>query len=139
MNIYCAGPIKGDTRFQDYYRDIISIINSLGHIGFTELNDNFKSKKKLTDKQIFTRDINWIKKSKVMIAEISGPSLGVGFEISFALYKVKIPVLALYNGEATNISAMIRGGNSGLLLVKEYSNDASLKKIISSFLKKYEK
>lgn len=139
MNIYCAGPIKGDTLFQDYYRDIISFINSLGHIGFTELNDNFKSKKKLSDKQIFTRDIGWIKKSKLMIAEVSGPSLGVGFEISFALYTVKIPVLALYNSEATKISAMITGGNSKLLTVKEYSNDASLKNTISSFLKKYEK
>ncbi len=139
MNIYCAGPIKGDTSYQVYYRDIITFISSLGHIGFTELNENFKQKKKLNDKQIFARDINWIKKSKVMIAEVSGPSLGVGFEISFALYKVKIPVLALYNNKAAKISAMIKGGNSKLLLVKEYSNDASLKKIISSFLKKYEK
>lgn len=139
MNIYCAGPIKGDTRYQAYYRDIISFISSLGYIGFTELNENFNQKKKLSDKQIFTRDINWINKSKVMIAEISGPSLGVGFEISFALYKVKIPVLALYNSEVTKISAMIKGCNSKLLLVKEYSNDASLKNMIFSFLKKYEK
>ena len=70
-----------------------------------------------------------------MIAEISGPSLGVGFEISYALYEREIPVLALYNADVDNVSAMIRGCDSELIYVRKYNNSEELADIIKSFLK----
>ncbi|MHB1686923.1 MAG: nucleoside 2-deoxyribosyltransferase [Ignavibacteriaceae bacterium] len=136
MNIYCAGPIKGDVSFQKFYYEIIECVNSLDHTALSELNKNFSSKKSLAAEEIFSRDIRWLKKSTVMIAEVSGPSLGVGFEIAFALYQLKIPVLALYNKKVKKVSAMITGCNSKLLTVKEYSDINDLKDSVTFFINK---
>ncbi len=138
MNIYCAGPIKGDVSYQKYYDEIIAHINSLGLTALSELNKEFSGKKSLTAEEIFNRDISWLKKSDLIIAEVSGPSLGVGFEIAFGLYQLKIPVLALYNKKVKKVSAMITGCNSKLLKVIGYTNTNDLKNTISTFIKDFE-
>ncbi|MHB8579025.1 MAG: nucleoside 2-deoxyribosyltransferase [Ignavibacteriaceae bacterium] len=138
MNIYCAGPIKGDVSYQKYYAEIIAHINSLGLTALSELNKEFSEKKTLTAEEIFKRDISWLKKSNLIIAEVSGPSLGVGFEIAFGLYQLKIPVLALYNKKVKKVSAMITGCDSKLLTIRGYSDTHELKKTISTFINKIE-
>lgn len=135
MIIYCAGPIRGDVKYRKWLREIIEHVAGEGHIALSELSDNFKSAMPLTDNQIFKRDIKWLEKSKAVIAEISGASTGVGFEISYALYKQQIPVLALANDKAENASAMIEGCNSKLLTFKKYSGADDLKSIVSEFIK----
>ena len=137
MIIYCAGPIRGNTDYQIDFKEIINCIKLQGHTALSELNEQFRTAVPLNEKQIFKRDIKWIEKSALMIAESSAASLGVGFEISYALYKQKIPVLALINKSAKSVSAMIAGCNSELLSVKEYSDSLQLEKIISAFIKKY--
>ena len=137
MIIYCAGAIRGNTKYREDFKEIIKYLKSLGHTALSELNEEFKTSIPLTEKQIFKRDIKWIEKSKVLIAETSGASLGVGFEISYALYKQNIPVLVLINNGAESVSAMIAGCNSGLLSVKKYSDTNQLKSIISGFINKH--
>jgi nucleoside 2-deoxyribosyltransferase len=138
MIIYCAAPIKGDQKFHNYCLDIISHVSSLGHTALSELNSKFKPAVLLTDSEIFNRDIKWIDKSQIVIAEISGASLGVGFEIAYSIYEKKMPVLALVNSGAENVSAMITGCSSELLTLKEYSETEDLKNTISGFLKKFD-
>ena len=135
MIIYCAGPIKGDTTFQKFYLEIIDFIESEGHTPLTELIAEIPSANPLTDKQIYKRDIKWIDGSKMMIAEISGPSLGVGFEIAYAIHHKKMPVLALVNQTAKNVSAMITGCDSNLLTVTRYNNAEDLKEFIRTYIK----
>jgi len=135
MIIYCAGPIKGDTTFQKFYLEIIDFIESEGHTPLTELIAELPSANPLTDKQIYKRDIKWIDGSKMMIAEISGPSLGVGFEIAYAIHHKKMPVLALVNQTVKNVSAMITGCDSNLLTVARYSNTEDLKEFIRTYIK----
>jgi hypothetical protein len=137
MIIYCAGPIRGNKKYHGDFEDIINYIRLLGHTALSELNEEFKTAVPLNEKQIFKRDIKWIEKSKLLIAEASGASLGVGFEISLALYKYQIPVLSLINKNEENASAMILGCNSELLTVKRYSDTEQIKKIISDFINKY--
>jgi nucleoside 2-deoxyribosyltransferase len=137
MIIYCAAPIRGDQKFHNYCLDIIRQVTSLGHTALSELNDEFKPAVILTEAEIFSRDTKWIDKSEIVIAEVSGPSLGVGFEIAYSLYKKKIPVLALVNFEAKDVSAMITGCHSELLKIKKYSDTEDLKKTLSSFIKNF--
>jgi hypothetical protein len=128
--------IRGEKTFQNFFPIIVEHTTSLGHTALSELNPGFKPAAPLTDSEIFSRDVKWIDKSRVLIAEISGASTGVGFEIAYALYKKKIPVLALANREVgSNISAMINGCDSKLLTLKYYENSEDLKKILSAFLK----
>ena len=135
MIVYCAGAIKGDSSYRESYQEVINIVKQEGHTALSEVNPEFQSSFPLNIKQVFQRDIKWIEKSNMMIAEISGPSLGVGFEISYGLYAREIPVLALYDAEVENVSAMITGCDSELLYVKAYSNSQELSEIIKSFLK----
>ena len=135
MIIYCAGPINGDTTFQKYYLEIIDFVESEGHTPLAGISADLTSTIPLTDKQVYKRDLKWINGSKIMIAEISAPSLGVGFEIAYAVYNKKMPVLALVNNTVKNVSAMIRGCDSNLLTVAKFSNPEDLKEIIRSYIK----
>jgi len=45
--------------------------------------------------QILERDMDWLAKSQVVVAEVTQPSLGVGFEIARAITLNK-PVLCLF-------------------------------------------
>lgn len=137
MKIYIAGAIKGDISYQKYYKEVVDHVIETGHTAYSELNKELFTSQKLTDKEIFTRDIRWIEDSELMIAEISGPSLGVGFEISFALSHLKLPVLALFCNDAGTVSAMITGCTSDLLTVKSYTSSADLIKIIEDFISRY--
>jgi hypothetical protein len=134
MNIYCAGAIKGDISYQSFYKNIVEYLCETGHMAYSELNKELFTSGSLTDREIFTRDVQWIKESQLMIAEISGPSLGVGFEISFALYVLNIPVLACYHFDAGKVSSMITGCTSDLLTVKSYTSIEELKVLIDNFI-----
>ncbi|MDH3269176.1 MAG: nucleoside 2-deoxyribosyltransferase, partial [Ignavibacteria bacterium] len=103
----------------------------------TEFSDKFSSTIPLTNKQIYKRDLKWIDGSKIMIAEVSGPSLGVGFEIAYAIFQRKLPVLAIHSSEVQNISAMIVGCDSTLLTIEKYSDEEEMKKIIKDYIGKH--
>jgi nucleoside 2-deoxyribosyltransferase len=134
MIIYCAGPIRGNTTYQENYSEIVRIVESIGHTALSEVSSKFSSSIPLNAKQIYTRDIKWIDGSKLLIAEVSGPSLGVGFEISYALFVKKIPVLAVYQEQAQQISSMIAGCIDPKLEVKKYSNVDDLTSIVKNFI-----
>ena len=134
MIIYCAGPIRGDTKYQNFYLEIVEFLESENHTALAEISGKFNTSIPLTDKQIYKRDIKWIEGSSLMIAEISGASLGVGFEIAYTLFQRKIPVLALANAEVPKISAMISGCESELLTIKNYRDSDEMKLIIQNFI-----
>jgi nucleoside 2-deoxyribosyltransferase len=62
----------------------------------------------ITNISIHNRDYEWLEECDLMIAEITNPSLGVGAEISDAIYLGK-PVIGLYQNDKVDISAYIRG------------------------------
>ena len=136
MIIYCAGPIRGDISHQETFKKIIAYVENLDHSVLTELSTKFSSTIPLTEKQIYKRDLKWIDGSKCMIAEVSGPSLGVGFEISYALFHRKLPVLALYSSAVGDISAMITGCDSPLLTFQKYRDEDDMKTKIKVFINK---
>ncbi|MBM4176666.1 MAG: nucleoside 2-deoxyribosyltransferase [Ignavibacteria bacterium] len=132
--IYCAGPISGDVTFQKSYRRIIEIVNENG---FNALHEpDLIPNPTLNDKEIYERDINWLEESDAVIAEVSGPSLGVGFEIAYALFTLKKSVMALYSDQAKRISAMIKGCEHKLLSVSSYRNEGELESLVKNYLTK---
>jgi len=130
--IYCAGPISGDLTYQANYKKIIEIVKNNGFhpLYEPELKPNYE----LTDEEIYRRDIKWLSDSIGMIAEVSGPSLGVGFEIAYALFTLNKPVLALCHESVPRLSAMIKGCGSPLLSVQKYKDEFELEKFIRIYL-----
>ncbi|KAJ0067282.1 hypothetical protein NL108_015797, partial [Boleophthalmus pectinirostris] len=51
------------------------------------------------DKQIHDRDLDWLRQSHVVVAEVTQPSLGVGYELGRAKDLNK-PVLCLFRPES---------------------------------------
>ena len=66
------------------------------------------------------RDMAWLAEATLVVAEVTIPSLGVGYEIGRA-ESFGIPVLCLYRGEnERRLSAMISGNH--LLKVRKYTS-----------------
>ena len=109
--VYFAGSIRGGRDDAKIYTELISYIKSKNANVLTEhIGDNnlLKQEKSLTDKEIYLRDIAWLKECDVVIAECTRPSLGVGYELAFA-EKLNKPVNVLYRNKECNLSAMISG------------------------------
>ncbi len=107
MKIYFAGSIRGGTQDKDLYLEIIKQLQNHGEV----LTEHLWTKefKELTEKEIHDRDIDWILHSDMLIAEVTTPSLGVGYELGRALEN-DVPVVTLFRpSEGKKLSAMIVG------------------------------
>ncbi len=111
MNIYFAGSIRGGREDRELYFQLIDYLKQFGtvlteHVGKKELS--LMGEDGLTDRQIHDRDLAWVLNSDVMVAEVTQPSTGVGYEIGIIVNKK--PILCLYRKqEGKNLSAMIAG------------------------------
>lgn len=111
MKIYFAGSITGGRNDSQLYLEIINILKKYGevlteHVGndsLTQMGEN------LSAEEIYKRDINWVKMSNILIAEVTNPSFGVGIEIARASEFGK-KIICLYRQiEDRKLSAMISG------------------------------
>jgi len=131
MKIYFSGSIRGGQQDVEIYHEIIEELKQYG----TVLTEHIGSKiqeTKMTDQEIHNRDMNWVIESDILVAEVTRPSLGVGYEIGRAL-EMKKPIVCLYrsiNGKTT--SAMIRGCAD--LQCFEYTTLAEVDKILKEQL-----
>lgn len=137
MKIYFTSSSNSFDKLQDSKKQIITIIKKSKHrllSGEQTVHEYLlQQDKKLTPKEIFTREKKLIDDCDCMIAEVSNPSLGVGSEIAYALVSKK-PVLALvFKDFEDSISPMIKGNPSDNLYLEFYSLD-NLKYKINDFL-----
>ena len=135
MIIYCTGTKRGDAAYKKLHKDIIDFTESLGHTVLAELSNKFRSTIPLTDNQIYKRSLKWIDGSKLVLAEVSGSTLEVGFEIAYAMLERKIPALALHSGDV-QISNMLSGCDSPLLTIRRYNDPNEMKTIVKTFIDK---
>jgi len=135
MKIYFACSISGGRKDEKVYQRLVDALDKLGvevptaHIADTgiESTDGHKD-----PWDIYQRDVDWIKESDILIAEVSNPSHGVGYEIGYALSLGK-PVLCLFNKEVI-VSKMITGNPDPLLSVKSYLNLVEAEEILKTYL-----
>jgi hypothetical protein len=127
MKIYFAGSIRGGRDDKELYLQLIQYLSRYGqvlteHIGdgnLTEFGEDGPS-----DEWIYNRDMDWVRQSDVLIAEVSTPSLGVGYEIGKAEDMNK-KMLCLYrNQQDKRLSAMISGNSNVKIARYEALEDA---------------
>ena len=99
MKIYFAGSIRGGRADKDKYFEIIDFLSRQAevlteHVGSRSLGS--EGEKQLHDDEICRRDLNWLSRADAVIAEVSQPSLGVGYEIGVA-EKIGKPILCLFD------------------------------------------
>ena len=135
MKIYFAGSIRGGRDDQELYFSIIQELSHFGtvlteHIGTKELSALGESTR--TDKEIFERDMAWIKESDIIVAEVTKPSLGVGYELGQSESMGKKIICLSRKVDGKRLSAMISGNK--YMNIFEYSSLEDIKKIFSENL-----
>lgn len=133
MNIYFAGSIRGGRDDQELYKGIVEEFRKFGtvlteHIGDPSLGAYGEAR---ADKDICERDLAWIREADVVVAEVTTPSLGVGYEVGYAEAHAK-PILCLYRAAGDRrLSAMIAGNAN--LETRSYTGIEDVKDILGSF------
>ena len=138
MKIYFSGSIAGGRKYLDVYKKIVAYIKKQGHQVLTDhiiIDNIFDFENKLSPQKIYERDIKFLNECDVVIAEVSNPSLGVGYEVCYAL-EHQIPTLCIFQSDIF-ISRMIVGNTSPYLTLFEYESEKTLLKRIVTFLQKY--
>ena len=173
MNIYFCGSIRGGRQDVAIYQQIVTFLKTYGrvlteHVAFPELeicefnpprisisySTIFFSvaEEHLNDAEILERDMQWLSQAHVVIAEVTQPSLGVGFEIARAITLNK-PVLCLFRPSSgqrmmnfllkivlirfflKGLSALIRGSaNNRSFFVGNYEQREDFEKFIQDFM-----
>ena len=127
MEIYFAGSIRGAEADKPLFKRFIDHLSGHGKV-LTEHSFDFdySQETRLDDHEIYELDTGWLNDADVLVAEVSSPSLGVGYEIG-QVEALGKPILCLYRRqEGRRLSAMI-GGNRSLKIVEYDSEDEALK------------
>ncbi|MBN1541831.1 nucleoside 2-deoxyribosyltransferase [candidate division KSB1 bacterium] len=135
MNIYFAGSISGGRRYLQTYQEMVRFLKSSGHLIYTEhIVDPhvLQHEERLTALQIYERDMAWLAQCDCLIAEISNPSLGVGYEVCAALNLNK-PTLCLYH-HGLFVSRMLTGNNRSGLVVQTWKEAIDWQTHIEHFM-----
>jgi len=132
--VYFACSIRGGRDKSKTYAILVDYLKTR-----SELLTEIFADQKLTDQgmnkpeaDIFKNDMAWVKQADVVVAEVSNPSLGVGYEIGVA-EKLNKQVLCLYEKQTgKKLSAMI-AGNPRLKIVT-YNDISEVYSKIDEFL-----
>ena len=133
MKIYFAGAIRGGREDVALYLELVELLQAYGtvlteHVAAEQLTSRGESS---DDRMIHDRDLAWLKEANCLVAEVTTPSLGVGFEIAKAT-EWGIRVLCLFRPSAgRTLSALIAG--SDRVTVREYQSTAEVDEILDDF------
>jgi hypothetical protein len=133
MNIFFAGSIRGGREKQPQYAFITNTLKKYGDVYSQFVHDGALSdfgETRLSDAEIHSRELEALEKADIIVAEVTTPSLGVGYLIAHATASKK-RAIALYQGEDTlKLSAMITG--NPLVEVHTYQSVEDIENIIES-------
>ena len=137
MNIYFACSITGGREFESVYQVLTQALTNDHHqVPTAHLAESgvMALESVIDPFDVYSRDVTWIRESDALIAEVSVPSHGVGYEIGFALGLGK-PVLALYQ-QGRKVSKMISGNPDPNLYVMTYESPDHAIALVREFLSK---
>lgn len=138
MNIYFACSITGGREDEPVYQQIVAALQSVGHTVPTALlaGSNVLELEVIVDPvEVYTRDTEWIDGCDLLVAEVSTPSHGVGYEIGYALHQ-GTPVLCLHRAGIA-VSKMITGNRDPNLTVLAYQDQTDAMQQLRGYLQDF--
>ncbi|XP_048125110.1 2'-deoxynucleoside 5'-phosphate N-hydrolase 1 [Alosa alosa] len=138
MHIYFCGSIRGGRDDVALYQKIVKKCQQYGtvlteHVSHGHLTEKGEDASLEGDKAIHDRDMKWLTMTDVIVAEVTQPSLGVGYELGRALDMQK-KIFCLFRPSSGRVlSAMIRGAEDGsLFYVRDYTED-EVERVLEEF------
>ncbi|KAM9848075.1 5-hydroxymethyl-dUMP N-hydrolase isoform 1-T1 [Aulostomus maculatus] len=129
MKVYFCGSIRGGRDDARLYGRIVEALREYGtvmteHVSSSELTERGEDSSAAGDRFIHDRDVDWLTRSDVIVAEVTQPSLGVGYELGRAVNMQKRILCLFRPSSGRKLSAMIRGAADGeRFLVRDYSEE----------------
>lgn len=125
MKIYVSGSIYGGTQKIDTYKIMIDELEKYGEVLDKQIADinTIENEKYQKDEEIFEDLEQKIMMADIIFAEVTIPSLGVGYELGYA-DKLGKKIIAIYDETYTKkVSTMIRGNKRIKLIPYTDIND----------------
>lgn len=116
------------------YKHIMEMLKKQGHTVVSEHVASVgleKIEARITDEEIFNNDIGFIDECECLVADVTIPSIGVGYEVGYAVSKGK-DILCVYREDA-NVSAMVKGNKQVISI--SYKNVEELEKTLAMHLR----
>ena len=133
LKIYLACTVRGDRGAVAGLRSLMSALERSGHTILTSHlleEDVDGAESALTERAVYDRDIAWLDACDVLIAEASGSSFGVGFEVGYVLgrsARTDQRVILIYRADRRErISRLIVGNGHPRCDVLEYEDPEEL-------------
>ena len=123
--IYFSGSIRGGREDQELYGALIRLLRKHGevlteHVGAAGTTGTGESGAR--DDEIYERDMEWLAAADVLVAEVTTPSLGVGYEIA-RMEHLGRPVLCLYRELPDRKPSAMIAGNPNLVFRRYVDRD----------------
>lgn len=143
MKIYFTASVSSGRYFLPQYKFIVQLLENMGHkvlsrdVAFEDwLPDinRLKTDKNLNSEEIFNRERIEILEADIVVAEVTKPSMGASFLISYALNHRKHVLALIYEDNEDKISPFIEGNPSQNMFLEHYSED-NLKIVFRNFFK----
>ena len=114
MKIYVSGSIYGGRQKIETYKTMIEALELYGEVCDKEIIDEdiIKKEEYQDDEKIFESLVKRLESSDLIFAEVTVPSLGVGYELGIA-DKLGKKIIAIYDlNMIDKVSTMIRGNKN---------------------------
>jgi nucleoside 2-deoxyribosyltransferase len=138
MKIYFAGSIRGGRQNKEKYLEIINCLKNYGEVLTEHIGDqkmDHLGERNISEEEIYDRDIKWLKEADVAVADVSVPSLGVGYEIA-RLEEMGKKILCVCKKleDGKKLSAMITGDKN--IKTEYYETSLDIENILERFFGK---
>lgn len=129
MNIYFSGSMTNSQEKMDDYKELINFLENYGNV----LN-KFVGEKIINyeDEFVYERDTNNLRKTDILIADITIPSTGVGFELGYAEF-LNIKTILIYDKNKLKPSSLVLGNPNFVKI--EYNTIEEIKQEIVKIFK----
>jgi nucleoside 2-deoxyribosyltransferase len=141
MKIYLACTVRGDRGGVLAGRAICERLEHHGHEVQTKhllADDVEAAESQLTERDVFRRDLGWLTACDVLVAEASGSSYGVGFEVGYILGRARESgqrVVLLYDATRRDkVSRLITGNDEAACTTFAYGSIEELTAFIDRTL-----
>jgi nucleoside 2-deoxyribosyltransferase len=141
VTIYLACTVRGDRAGVAAARAIAARLEHHGHRVLTShlLDDNVDAQEAgLADQAVFQRDLAWLDACDALVAEASGSSYGVGFEVGYVMARAPRSgqsVFLVYDAaKRPAVSRLVTGNNHRDCTTFAYDNLAALEEFIDHHL-----
>jgi nucleoside 2-deoxyribosyltransferase len=141
VKIYLACTVRGDRGAVAVSRLLGDLLEEFGHTVLTRhllLDDADAQEGQLSEREVFERDVRWLHDADVLIAEASGSSYGVGFEVGYVAGRAAETgqrVLLLYDASRRPfVSRLITGNTHPACTTYPYRDREDLLQFVRVFM-----